>query len=570
MGMDRDPQRPDEIDLGAYLAGLRRQKVLIVVITLIGLALGLAYSQIKTPTYTATATVQVTPSSDQSSNASELLATEEIVAGSMAVADIAATEAAPSSDPATLLKRLSVSRGLGDANVLQFRYSSTSPALARAGADAFAHAYVTFKEQQAAQGYQELRSLVQGQINDLTKRIETLNRKIASLPRNSGQHNAIRATVSSLSDQISELRTRLAQALPVGAEQARVIEAADLPSSPVSPDPLVDAIAGLMIGFFTGIVVALVRSRRGERWRGAVELEEWLGAPVLGMIPKTAERREVVTIREPKSPAAEGYRKLRARLFLIGSRPTKTLMVTSPSSAEGKSAVATNIAVTLAQAGKRTILVSADFRRPGVDRLLDLRPAPGFSEVLSGESALSTALQPSVVQNLWVLSSGRSSSADIDVLHSDSIEEFLRVGDLVDYIVIDAAPVVAVADALVLAGWVDGVVIVGNGRHVPREEAIRARQELERVGAHLLGIIVTQAPHGHGAGDGGYGWSRPDSKTDTKGGATPERTGSRPATAGRFGGNGRKDADAEAWLQQPLSPPELAEPREPSDPSVPR
>src|SRR6185312_323473 len=99
MGMDRDLQRPDEIDLGAYLAGLRRQKVLIVVITLIGLALGLAYSQIKTPTYTATATVQVTPSSDQPSNASELLATEEIVAGSMAVADIAATEAAPSSDP---------------------------------------------------------------------------------------------------------------------------------------------------------------------------------------------------------------------------------------------------------------------------------------------------------------------------------------------------------------------------------------------------------------------------------------------------------------------------------------
>jgi len=223
--MDRDLQRPDEIDLGAYLAGLRRQKVLIVVITLIGLALGLAYSQIKTPTYTATATVQVTPSSDQPSNASELLATEEIVAGSMAVADIAATEAAPSSDPATLLKRLSVSRGLGDANVLQFRYSSTSPALARAGADAFAHAYVTFKEQQAAQGYQELRSLVQGQIDDLTKRIETLTARSPPSRRTranitpSGRPSAPCPTRSASCGPVSRKRCRSERNKPASSKQ---------------------------------------------------------------------------------------------------------------------------------------------------------------------------------------------------------------------------------------------------------------------------------------------------------------------------------------------------------------
>jgi Mrp family chromosome partitioning ATPase len=197
-----------------------------------------------------------------------------------------------------------------------------------------------------------------------------------------------------------------------------------------------------------------------------------------------------------------------------------------------------------------------------VERLLQLRSSPGFCEVLSGESPLSMALQPSGVHDLWVLASGRSSSADIDVLHSGSIDEFLRASDLVDYVIIDAAPLVSVADALVIAGSVDGVVIAADGRSVKREDAIRAREELEQVGARLLGSIVTNAPKVRA--NAGYPRSRQEPAGAKKkkkkqkksegaaGGFSPDRpTG--VVTGAQAEPNGRKaddQDDAQAWLER--------------------
>jgi len=246
---------------------------------------------------------------------------------------------------------------------------------------------------------------------------------------------------------------------------------------------------------------------------------------------------------------------------VAGPRPgeMKTLLVTSASPEEGKSTIATNLAVTLAQAGKRTILVSADFRRPGVERLLKIRSAPGLSEVLTGKERLGNALQPSGVPDLWVLASGDTTIDDIEILQAGSIDRFLHAADQVDFIIIDAAPLLAVADALVLAPLVDGVVIVAHARRSRRGAVVRAHQELEQVQARLLGIIVNQAPTGHGASYGGYGaygGSREKTTTQKKP-SRPEKTAldrdlvtAGGAGPGAAGGRNDSEVNGQDWLQR--------------------
>jgi Mrp family chromosome partitioning ATPase len=165
------------------------------------------------------------------------------------------------------------------------------------------------------------------------------------------------------------------------------------------------------------------------------------------------------------------------------------------------------------------------------------------------------ALQPCVVHNLWVLPSGRTSDEDIDTLHSGSVEDFLRTSDLVDYIIIDAAPVLSVADAMVLASQVDGVLIVVNARRLERDDAIWAREELDQVGARIVGIIATQARTGSRRRERAYGSRQalpPPREGKFEGGAAVPGQVPAGVVTGRLpGSNGQngEDRDAQAWLQ---------------------
>jgi tyrosine-protein kinase len=486
-------QESPDVNLHTYLAAMRRRKRLIISVTLLGLAAGIAYSLFWVPTYGSTASVEVksiTLQPPSRTSVPGLALEEKEVAGTMAVATLAKERLGSPESPQTLLIHLSL-QAVGD-SVLNFSYSSRDPVDARNGAQAFADAYVALKEQQGLQTYQDLRRPIYGQIRNLTSRIARVSRRIASSPPTSATRDAASPLLASLLTQVAELRTRLASLTPLALSPARVIEAAEVPSTPTTPNPVIGVVAGSFLGLICGSALALLQNRRGDRWRGALDLEESLGAPVVGLIPRGPKRDlapdRLITVRDPRGPASEAYRKLRAHVF--ASAGVKTLLVTSLSPEKGRSATAANLAVTLAQAGKRTILVSADLRRPGVDRLFPLRPHKGLSEVLSGEAQLGEALQYSGVSGLWVLASGRASTRDIELLQSDSIVQVLQARDLVDYIIIDSAPLDAVADALALAPLVDGVVLVADARRTRRGAVSQAHAELEQVQARVLGVIM--------------------------------------------------------------------------------
>ena len=203
----------------------------------------------------------------------------------------------------------------------------------------------------------------------------------------------------------------------------------------------------------------------------------------------------LITLSQPQSPAAEAYRTLRANLqFAALDMPLKTLVITSPSAVEDKTAAVANLGVVLAQAEKRVILVDADLRRPSLHTLFHLDDTLGLCEVLGGTPVVN-ALQPTPVQGLSVLTTGKLPAIPSDVLSSGRMTKLLeQLGAQADLVLFDTPPVLAVSDAALLASQTDGVLLVIHTGKTRREQAQAAKDVLERAHARLLGAVMLNAP----------------------------------------------------------------------------
>ncbi|MCB9418824.1 MAG: CpsD/CapB family tyrosine-protein kinase [Ardenticatenaceae bacterium] len=210
----------------------------------------------------------------------------------------------------------------------------------------------------------------------------------------------------------------------------------------------------------------------------------------------------LITLTDPRSPVSEAYRSLRTNLsFYSLDNPIRTLVVTSPAKAEGKSTTVANLAVTMAQSGRKTILVDCDLRRPSLHTLFDLRNEPGLTNViLADEAAL--PLQETGVENLWLLASGPKPPNPADLLGSKKIDQLLqKLNDMADIVLFDAPPVIAVTDAAVLGAKADGVLLVINAGQTRRDHAERAKELLEKAKVRIIGATLTNAPKDSSLGD---------------------------------------------------------------------
>ena len=172
-------------------------------------------------------------------------------------------------------------------------------------------------------------------------------------------------------------------------------------------------------------------------------------------------------------------------------RPIKTVLVVSVGPDEGKSIVLANLAITIAEAGRQVVAVDSDLRRPALRELFDLPDGPGLTSMVLDES-LEPPLMDTSVPNVRVLGSGPLPPNPAELLGSERFARVMdRVSAVADMVLFDAAPVVAVADATTLATRVDGVLLVVDSGRTRRDVAKRATDQLERVGAHLLGAVLT-------------------------------------------------------------------------------
>lgn len=168
-------------------------------------------------------------------------------------------------------------------------------------------------------------------------------------------------------------------------------------------------------------------------------------------------------------------------------------MVTSAGPSEGKTSIAGNLAVALAQTGKRTVVVGGDLRKPTVHQLFGLPNAVGLTNVLLGQASLDDAMKETPVENLKVITAGPTPPNPAELLGSKAMENVLReLTKAYDFIIIDAPPVIAVADALIMSRYVDGTLLVVAMNQTPRELVKRAKDQLDQVGAKLLGVVANK------------------------------------------------------------------------------
>lgn len=205
-------------------------------------------------------------------------------------------------------------------------------------------------------------------------------------------------------------------------------------------------------------------------------------------------RSSLLMLSEPHSPAAEAYRSLAANLqFAYADRHLQTIGVTSAAEGEGKSTTVANLAVALAQSGRRVVVIDADLRRPGQHSVFGLQKEPGLANLLLGDlEATQLPLQDTEAAGVRVLVSGPLPGNSLEALASNRFDQVLGLARAqADFVLVDAPPAGALADAAVVAPRLEGMLLVVSAGKTKRDLARRAREQLERVNANILGVVLT-------------------------------------------------------------------------------
>lgn len=307
--------------------------------------------------------------------------------------------------------------------------------------------------------------------------------------------------------------------------KATVVDDASLPTSPTSPDiPRALGLA-LLLGLLVGVSAAVLRETLDTSVRTADDLEAETETPVLGTIPydSSAPKSPLITQIGLLAPRTEAFRVLRTNLQFVDVDSTnKTFVVTSSVPEEGKTTTAVNLALTLAIAQHRVVLLEGDLRRPRIADYLGMRTDVGLTSVMIGRCSLAEAVQPSTNKFLDVLTSGPVPPNPAELLQSQAMAETLSaLRASYDVVLIDAPPLLPITDAAVLAAQADGAILIVRAKKTTHDQVNRSVERLEGANARLLGTVLTMtSARSREGGWSGYGYGY--GHTDPPGTAHPQ------------------------------------------------
>ncbi|HZW03441.1 MAG TPA: polysaccharide biosynthesis tyrosine autokinase, partial [Anaerolineaceae bacterium] len=266
---------------------------------------------------------------------------------------------------------------------------------------------------------------------------------------------------------------------------------------PVRPQPLMNMAFGFILGMLLSGGVAVLFETMNNTLRTPEQVTELLQVPVLGYIAEIPDNRKrdnqktPHVLRHPRSPVTEAFRSLRTNLtFTELDKPLRTLLVSSQGTSEGKTTIAINLAVVIAQTGRRVILVDADLRRPKVHAELGLPNRAGLSNILRERITPQKVFQRYKSDYLQVITSGGLPPNPAEVLSSARMVEVLQeLTAQADMVIVDAPPLVF-ADSVALAANADGVLMVVRPNHTEAEAAVTVVEQLDRVGARIVGVVL--------------------------------------------------------------------------------
>jgi receptor protein-tyrosine kinase len=299
-----------------------------------------------------------------------------------------------------------------------------------------------------------------------------------------------------LADYLAEVET------PTGTTSsqiiARVTDPADFQQDPVTPRTVLNLVVAGLLGLVLGIGLAVARDVLDRSVSSLEHVEEVSTAPVLASIgfDGAIKKSPLLTDLGAFAPRTEAFRLLRTNLqFLDLEQQPRSLVITSAVPGEGKTVTSANLAVALAQAGRNVLLVDGDLRRPRVASLLDLDGAVGLTSVLVGTAKLEDAIQVHAESGLHFLASGPKPPNPTEILQSRVTHDLLkRLRDDFDMVIVDAPPLLPVADAAVIATATDGAIIVTRHGKTTRDQLREAVNRVENVGARLFGVVINMIP----------------------------------------------------------------------------
>ncbi|MDQ1446627.1 MAG: tyrosine-protein kinase [Acidimicrobiaceae bacterium] len=582
------------MELRQYLDILKRHRwFLVEAVVLVALAAGIL-SAVRTPVYQGTARVLLRPNDpteqldpsqaarQQNGDPNRYVTAQKDIAESEAVARAAAKSL--NGLPFKQVMRSSSAHQRGASDVLEITGKDVDPARARDIADEVARSYIENRRLSAVAGLEKATQDIETRLTDLQLKIADLDAKIGTSPgttsslqppppaatapsnpttppdgtglRDGSQPTtkaSLEAARYAAAVQYESLFARQQDLLVeknLKRGEAEMISLAETPTSPISPKPLRDGILGAFVGLLLGVGITFLREQLDDRIRSRAEVERITGLPILAEVPYDDEvaksPSQVAVLERPQGPLSEAMRALRTSVhFVAVDEPVKVLIVTSAGPAEGKSLVAANLAAVYAQAGYRTLLVSADLRRPRLDTLFPAsKDSIGLTGVIaelsrngkapgSAQAHLAGALVQTRVPNLTLLPAGARPPNPAELLNSRRMGEVLTaVADVADVVIIDTPPLLAVTDAAVLAARADGVVLVAALGETHRDAAQRARAILTSTNARVLGVVVNKSGAGRSgyyAGYYGYYATEPEDAKGKRKGRRRDRTQPQPA-----------------------------------------
>lgn len=302
------------------------------------------------------------------------------------------------------------------------------------------------------------------------------------------------------------------------------VAAIDTPAVPVARSKPVlgrQVALAFLVGLFLAVLAAFALNYLDRTMRTPNDLERAVGLPLYAAIPdfRTVRRRErdlikrghggrLPTVTAPNSVMSETYRSLRANLrFASIDRPVRSLAITSSLEQEGKTITTCNLAVVLAQAGSRVVVVDADMRRPSAHAVFEVELSPGLADVLAGRSAWKNVVHPALgLEGLHFVPAGKTPANPGALLDSPAFRTLLvELTAAYDYVLFDVPPVLAVADAAAFFRQLDAIVLLTRYRRCTSDVVEGARHQIERMGGHVVGVIFN-AFDAKKAGRAGYGY----------------------------------------------------------------
>jgi capsular exopolysaccharide synthesis family protein len=490
---------PRYTSLTDYLAVLRRQRVLILVLILAFAGGAYLISSRQTKTYTSEAVLAM-PSSGADSDPVGLPTSSPLPADQLAAINaqlvtrlrLAKRVKRSLHDPRSandLLAKVSA-RPETKTNFVVVQASSAAPNDAARLANGFA---TQFERQQTASERNRLRRVS----NALRRRLTALGKS---------KSPADNYTTLALTDRLARTEALADLTRPV-----EVVRAARVPSGAVSPKTSRDTILGALLGLIVGTLVAFGRDSLDKRMRSASEVEEQMKLSTLTRVSKralgkaggTGKRRNTLSGRD-----IEAFRILRTNLRALGTdRAPKVVAVTSAMPQEGKTTVASSLAWVNAASGRKTLLIECDMRRPALAKRLGLDEAPGLVEFLSGEDSAKEMIQEvprerlglgatngssESPSTLWCITAGAVAAHSADVLDTDAFRDLVRtLSRSYDAVIIDTGPLLPVVDPLEVVPLADAVVLCVRASATTREQLAAARATLERLPSPPVGLVVT-------------------------------------------------------------------------------